>query len=970
MNRVKKERFDLDNTTTEGIEPMVPKRIVDIEPKVGLYLVKPHAEMIVSGEKTLIVKSKKFTSHINEPLYLLEGKLCYGIIVLQAPTEITPKQFEESRERHQISDEDAFEHWGWKKEGPLYAYEFTVQEKYDPPKPVKIPQGIQVFVYAKNIKFLDLKTLTVLDLFDYADILSEDLYAEIVEELFDRNFFKSQVFELIRGWISDYDINKPNDKQLGDDYRITLGWYSSIKKGKKLFKRVGEEKKEITLEDCKELGLKIFKEMVKRGFTFNKPETYKKNARELYEWIISQVGEKNVPFKGKEKEEKAELVPSEIKREDLEKIDPVYIKTLTDNQLAALDSRLHEIFKEIGKVTEPLENAHIFVWSEMRHRNIKHTIDDELTRKSSLEVEEYPMPEEGLPQQISNEEMAKLVKLEEVLAAFPDTITVGEPIHVYLCGRVVNEKTIPLSHDLDLLFKQGWLHEPTMKAFLEQVASNNPEVAKKFHFVWDVEGPQIGFTVPLYRLAFLRVGAEEMKRSSPFEFLAGAQPQLFKPHIGIKPRSGFEKYEFWDPQELWDKWAKKFIDRGIVVQKKYDGMRFQIHCKGKEIKIFTEDRQRDRANVFKKSVEEILQKKKADSFIIDAEMVEYGCGKIETKNFEEVCEPLPREGMIKWIAAGESKLDDEFIVFHVHDCVFLNGEVINGKGYEERWAAIDKIFSGLAHWKKVPGEKAEDMREFFKLVKKYRSMKGSEGVVCKAADSTYKIKFSGEARSEEWAKLKNLKEIDVMVDKVIQKKTKEGKALDQYLYECVFSVSCAGIEKYREKDVVRQGGKCYLFIGRSYATGEKVSSGTIIVVRPIRIGEYEDNKGKIYYTWMFPYYSGKHASKTEPDGLDVVKKLVAASTGPTKLSLGKMVFNLSQCPFWADEKVCPLKERFREPRDELSKVQVEHLKFPILCKFANHYKCRFVKKYYYGYKTFEVDSVTDEDDLTIKGEED
>ena len=94
MNRVKKERFDLDNTTTEGIEPMVPKRIVDIEPKVGLYLVKPHAEMIVSGEKTLIVKSKKFTSHINEPLYLLEGKLCYGIIVLQAPTEITSKQFE------------------------------------------------------------------------------------------------------------------------------------------------------------------------------------------------------------------------------------------------------------------------------------------------------------------------------------------------------------------------------------------------------------------------------------------------------------------------------------------------------------------------------------------------------------------------------------------------------------------------------------------------------------------------------------------------------------------------------------------------------------------------------------------------------------------------------------------------------------------------------------------------------------
>lgn len=807
----------------------------------------------------------------------------------------------------------------------------------------------------------NLKSWTLLNLIDSVDTeLEEDLYAEIVEELFDRNFFKSQVFELIRGWISEYDVTKPNDKQLADDYRIALGWYSSIKKGKKLFKRVGEEKKEITLEDCKSLGLKIFREMIKRSFTFNKPETYKANAREMFEWIISQVGEKKVPFKGQEKEEKAVLVPSQIKREDLEKIDPEYIKTLTDDQLVTLDKRLHELFTEIGKVTEPLENAHIFVWSEMRKRKIRHTINDELTRKSSLEVEEYPMPEEGLPQTISNEEMAKLIKLEEVLAAFPDIITIGEPIHVYLCGGVVNKLAVPVSHDLDLLFKQGWLHEPTMRAFLEQVAANNPDVSKRFHFVWDVEGPQIGFTVPLYRLAFIRVGTEEMKRSSPFEFLVGTQPQLFKPHIGIKPKSGFEKHEFWDPQELWDKWAKKFIDRGIIVQKKYDGMRFQIHCKGNEIKIFTEDRQRDRADVFKKSVEELLQKKKAGAFIIEAEMVEYQCGNLQTKNLEQVCEPIEREQMIKWIAAKEAKLDDEKIVFHVHDCVLVNDEVISDKGYEERWAAIDKIFSGLTHWSKVPGTKAEDMREFFRLVKKFRSVKGSEGVVCKAADSTYKIKFSGEARTDEWAKLKNLKEIDVMVKTVIRKKTKEGKELDQYLYECVFSVPCSGIEKYREKDIFRQGGKCYLYIGRTYATGVKVGVGSIIVVRPIRIAEFKDGKDKLYYTWMFPYFDGKHASKTEPDSIDVVKKLVAVSTGPHKLSQEKTVFRLSECPFWEDKNVCLLRARFHIPRDELS-VKVEYLKFPIVCKFANHYRCRFVKSYYYGYKEWVVKSVLDED---------
>ena len=620
--------------------------------------------------------------------------------------------------------------------------------------------------------------------------------------------------------------------------------------------------------------------------------------------------------------------------------------------------------------TEAMMNSHIFIWQAMRDRKLRHDITDGLDRKTSLVVIEYPKPEEGIPQKISLQEMVKFYKLEEVLKAFPETITIEKPIHVYLCGRVVNEEVIPGSHDLDLLFKQGWLHEPTMKAFLEEVSASNPEIAKRFHFVWDVEGPQIGMTVPLYRLTFVKVGAEEMRRTSPFEFLVNTQPQLFKPHIGIKPKSGFKKFEFWDPQELWDKWAKQFIDKGIIVQKKYDGMRFQIHCKGKEIKIFTEDRQRDRAAVFKKSVEEILQKKKADSFILDAEMIEYKCGNLLTKNLEQICEPLEREQMIKWIAAKEEKLDDEKIVFHVHDCVLLDGEAIADKGYEERWAAIDKVFSGLTHWSKVLGEKTEDMRRFFSLVKKERSLRGSEGVVCKAVDSTYKIKYSGETRTTEWAKLKNLKEIDVMVQKVVRKKTKEGKELDQYLYECVFSVPCAGIEKYREKDVVRQGGKCYLYIGRSYATGEKVSAGTIIVVRPIRIGEFKDLKDKIYFTWMFPYYDGRHASKTEPDSIDVVKKLVAVSTGPHKLNQDKMVFRLSECPFSKDEKVCPLKERFRGPRDNLSMLKVEYLKFPIVCRFSNHYRCCFVKSYYYGYKTFEVDSVTDEEDLGKRGEED
>jgi len=113
-------------------------------------------------------------------------------------------------------------------------------------------------------------------------------------------------------------------------------------------------------------------------------------------------------------------------------------------------------------------------------------------------------------------------------------------------------------------------------------------------------------------------------------------------------------------------------------------------------------------------------------------------------------------------------------------------------------------------------------------------------------------------------------------------------------------------------------------------------------------------------TWMFPFYEGKHAAKSEPDTIDTVKKLVAQGTAPAKLSKVTII-DLAMCPFWQDEQICPLKERFLQPRDNLSEIQIQYLKYPVLCKFANSYRCRYIKKYYYGYKEFQFKSNLDED---------
>ncbi len=508
------------------------------------------------------------------------------------------------------------------------------------------------------------------------------------------------------------------------------------------------------------------------------------------------------------------------------------------------------------------------------------------------------------------------------------------------------------------------------------MASKDKELAKKLHFVWDPKGPHIGLAVPLYRLTFKKVSKSEMRRRSPFEFL-GEKPILFRPSIGMKPKSGLHKNEFFDVKEMWEKWGRKYIDKGVVVQKKYDGMRFQVHVKGNKVSCFTEDRKRDRASVFKKSIKELLGKKKADEFILDAEMVEYDChGKEVKNNLERFCDPLKREDMIKWIGAERKGLDDENVVFHIHDCLMINDEPIHNKGYLERWKAIGKIIPpNLKHWSRVPSILATNMKEFFRAVDKLRSLPGSEGVVCKVADSPYIIKFKGENRPDFWSKLKNLKEIDVMVVKVIQKKTKEGKPLNQYMYEAAFRIPCKMMEKFRGDQVFKKDGKCYAMIGRTYATGEKCKPGDIITVRPIKIDHFEDEKtGKIWYVWMFPLFAGKHPSKTEPDSLDVVQKIERAGTGPTpeqRVRLSKLIFKLEPCPFWEDSSVCPLRERFFIPRDkeknklssdEVEEIDIEYLKFPIVCPFANLYKCRFVKPYYYGIKRFKVKAVKEEEE--------
>ncbi len=116
----------------------------------GLYLVEPHGELIWLRRKRAIVKSVKFVSHIGEPLYLLSGKYCYGIIRLDSPVEITLKEFRELTPKHFITEEERERWWPHKKK--LFYYPFTIEKLFDPPRRWKPVPGVQNFV--QHVEFL------------------------------------------------------------------------------------------------------------------------------------------------------------------------------------------------------------------------------------------------------------------------------------------------------------------------------------------------------------------------------------------------------------------------------------------------------------------------------------------------------------------------------------------------------------------------------------------------------------------------------------------------------------------------------------------------------------------------------------------------------------------------------------------------------------------------------------------------
>lgn len=716
----------------------------------------------------------------------------------------------------------------------------------------------------------------------------------------------SKLDEMLIKSFKNYDPTKLKSEVLRDDWRLLTAYWCNIQRGMKF---------KVTKEEIEALGVLIMKELIKRGDTVFHPDTMKPCAREFYERVTKIAGK-----------------PKEEHSFDLSIITPDYLKKLSDSQLIKLYKQLHEAYKKYGNQAslEDWVNADVFILKEMKDRGIEVPfIDDRVTEIARAIVWEYPNP--PLSKLTSDER----VFIDDIVSRLKSVVLVDEEPVVYLVGGIVNRGYSDKGHDIDFFVKMKEPDERIEKA----IKSMFPEEWRdRIQVIFGDEPPQLGFSLPLYKLTLSRttlLSENSVDLNTVVKFL--------------KPYNKYGVSVFFNPEELFENWAKPRLAKGIglFVEEKVDGIRFQIYWdKSKDsLRFITEDRHRDRAGIMDFMLKEFKEKigKHYDSLILDGEWIEYErCG---AKDIME-CDKLPREDMIKWVTSKD-KMDDTNVIFWVYDILYINGKDVHNLPYKERRKLYEEVVDKRSyHYRPVPSIYVTTAKEFEQAVDKMRRIVGSEGVVAKNENARYLLT----GRTKEYAKMKNIKDYDgIVLGKRLIKGTK-----NTYQYEVGVFLPKNRKSEFDPEHIKTYKGKDYLIIGTTYNTNIQADIGDIIEVGVIRVRRYiNERTGKPYLTHMFPVVIRKRTDKDRPDSVAIIEKIEKVRTGV--LSDTTIRIPMPLCPYYDNPQVCPIK---RNPAYILNmEIWKETLKFPIKCPLASIFKCRYVKtSYYYRWeKVYETE---------------
>jgi site-specific DNA-adenine methylase len=370
-----------------------------------------------------------------------------------------------------------------------------------------------------------------------------------------------------------------------------------------------------------------------------------------------------------------------------------------------------------------------------------------------------------------------------------------------------------------------------------------------------------------------------------------------KPVKPLKPAEGYGRYEFDDLEQVIEEFIKPILDEGsyVVVEPKWDGVRLVVHYDGENFHAFTEDRQRDRAEILPELEQAVVKLLGDRSAIIDGELL---LGRIVDGKFK----PVMRPDMMK-VVVGKEPITEP-IRFCVFDLLYLDGEDLTDLPLHERRAKLEQLLANSPDTIVLTPQKVvRSVEEAAEAIEWASSYTGSEGAMIKDANSVYEL----DGRSTNWAKYKRWKAIKCLIigiSKVFPPNTDPDnwkqafKESQTYIFRCAVlgpdGKTLIPIESKRtltpsdlELRYVRSGeedpvtGKVAsksewrgrddhrlwtmderfpnrdvgeLAYGQTYAIKleQEPRIGDVVEVAPISLNWFADEDGFVHLTWMHP----------------------------------------------------------------------------------------------------------------------
>jgi len=326
--------------------------------------------------------------------------------------------------------------------------------------------------------------------------------------------------------------------------------------------------------------------------------------------------------------------------------------------------------------------------------------------------------------------------------------------------------------------------------------------------------------------------SEELAKAvTPFSFVT--QP---------KPLHGRFKEEIYSPETVAEiieslrGWKDALVE-GILVEKKFDGTRCQIHKLGEKVIIWTEEKT-DITNKLPSLVKEF--KKISHNFITEGELELWKNGKHQN-----------RADTAGSIHEKEVSKEEPGLIFNLYDLLFLNGKDIHSLDFKERSSILRRNFSSSKKINLSIPKLVKSLDDLKKKVIEASKMPGSEGAMIKMSDYKYPLK----PHTSQMIKLKNEFSINVQIVEVHDVKGSKAK---NYL------------------TAIKEGQKL-IPCGRTYNTNIQAGIGDALKIVFVELSKYIDpNTKETWYNFWSPRVVNKAITA---DSLKTANSLVEKSGG-------------------------------------------------------------------------------------------